>query len=65
MQFCSESSWFFGSWSGVPCALSSYRYEPFLPQLQPLATIGGVMVIKGKEGLGTHELAKLLGQIGV
>ncbi|PHJ17195.1 adenylate, partial [Cystoisospora suis] len=39
-------------------------YEPFLPQLQPLATIGGVMVIKGKEGLGTHELAKLLGQIG-
>lgn len=23
------------------------------------------MVIKGKEGLGTHELAKLLGQIGV
>ncbi|PFH35735.1 putative adenylate cyclase [Besnoitia besnoiti] len=39
-------------------------YEPFLPELQPLATVGGVMVIKGKEGLGTHELAKLLGQIG-
>ncbi|KFH16613.1 putative adenylate cyclase, partial [Toxoplasma gondii MAS] len=38
--------------------------EPFLPELQPFAAVGGVMVIRGKEGLGTHELAKLLGQIG-
>lgn len=35
-----------------------------MPQLQPLLEVGGVMVIKGREGLGAKELKDYLCDFG-
>lgn len=35
-----------------------------MPQLQPLLEVGGVMVIKGREGLGAKELEDYLRDFG-
>lgn len=40
------------------------RYEPYMPQLQPLLEVGGVMVIKGREGLGAKELEDYIRDFG-
>lgn len=35
-----------------------------MPQLQPLLEVGGVMVIKGREGLGAKELEDYIREFG-
>ncbi|XP_026192791.1 uncharacterized protein LOC34622195 [Cyclospora cayetanensis] len=46
----------------VPCGpvFAHEWYEPYMPQLQPLLEVGGVMVIRGREGLGAKELGDYL-----
>ncbi|CDJ50309.1 adenylate cyclase, putative [Eimeria brunetti] len=41
-----------------------HKYEPYMPQLQPLLEVGGVMVIKGREGLGAKELEDYIRDFG-
>lgn len=44
--------------------VSCSRYEPYMPQLQPLLEVGGVMVIRGREGLGAKELEDYIRDFG-
>ncbi|CDJ34954.1 LOW QUALITY PROTEIN: adenylate cyclase, putative [Eimeria mitis] len=50
----------------VPCGpvFAHEWYEPYMPQLQPLLEVGGVMVIKGREGLGAKELEDYIREFG-
>ncbi|CDI73907.1 adenylate cyclase, putative [Eimeria praecox] len=50
----------------VPCGpvFAHEWYEPYMPQLQPLLEVGGVMVIKGREGLGAKELEDYIRDFG-
>ncbi|KAL8452315.1 hypothetical protein Emag_002434 [Eimeria magna] len=50
----------------VPCGpiFAHEWYEPYMPQLQPLLEVGGVMVIKGHEGLGAKELEDYIRDFG-
>ncbi|KAL8273282.1 hypothetical protein Esti_002783 [Eimeria stiedai] len=50
----------------VPCGpVFAHEWcEPYMPQLQPLLEVGGVMVIKGHEGLGAEELEDYIRDFG-